>query len=317
MYFDKLKKWESSVKLNGLNGLFKTEAFSIPIPNEPALKLNGQLIEPANGDKDYFFANKSPKERIVLHYTAGVLTGDLKALTGQIPNRLKKISVPFVMARDGSIYRPFSSAYWAWHLGGFVKSRAVRTKEQQATIGIEISNIGPLIKDGNVLRTAYKSAYCTLDQTDRYVALEKPYRSYKYWATYTEEQIDSLIVLLRYLTVTYAIPRAFLAESIRYETNVANTLAFKGIVSHVNYRKDKQDLGPAFPWAQIIAGVQAATYVSTKLPMVLERSISLNTVHASEAAADQNFKPTANNHYDHESDESGGPDDWEAIPIEE
>lgn len=314
MYFDKLKKWELSVKKTGLNGLFTTKKFSIPIPGETDLKLDGQLIEPSNGDKDYFFTDSAAKDkqRIVLHFTAGVLTGDLKALTGQIPNRLKTISVPFVMGRDGSIYRPFSSAAWAWHLGGFVKKRAIRVAEQKATIGIEISNIGPLKKKGDVLKTIYKSDYCTLDQTDRYTELAEPYRGYKYWATYTDAQINSLIILLRYLTASYSIPRAFIPEEARYETDVANTLQFKGIVSHVNYRKDKSDLGPAFPWETVIAGVQADTYVSTAPQEPQTRGGDLFTsVLDSEAAMDKDFTPTEAHNYNPATDEMGGPDDWE------
>jgi len=310
MYFDKLKKWELSVKETGLNGLFKTEKFSIPIPGETDLKLDGKLIEPANGDRGYFFTDSAAKDkqRIVLHFTAGVLTGDLKALTGQLPKRLKTISVPFVMGRDGSVYRPFSSAAWAWHLGGFVKKRAIRVAEQKATIGIEISNIGPLKKKGDVLKTIYRSEYCTLDQSDRYTELATPYRGYKYWATYTDKQINSLIILLRYLTATYDIPRAFIPEENRYITNVPDTLKFKGIVSHVNYRKDKSDLGPAFPWEQVIAGVQAATYISTTPKTRGSRSIAQLT---SEAAMDKDFIPSKAHIYDSATDETGGPDDWE------
>ena len=313
MYFDKLKKWELSVKESGINGLFKTKQFSIPIPGETDLKLDGQLIDPANGDKGYFFTDSAAKDkqRIVLHFTAGVLTGDLKALTGQLKGRLKTISVPFVMGRDGSIYRPFSSAAWAWHLGGFVKgknNKAIRVAEQKATIGIEISNIGPLKKKGDILKTIYKSDYCTLDQTDRYTALENPYRGYKYWATYTDEQINSLIILLRYLTASYDIPREFIPEESRYETDVANTLQFKGIVSHVNYRKDKSDLGPAFPWEAVIAGVQAETYVSTA-PQT--RGDVFAQILDSEAAMDKDFTPTEAHIYQPDMDETGGPDDWE------
>ncbi len=43
-----------------------------------------------------------------------------------------------------------------------------------------------------------------------------------------------------------------------------DVLSFKGIVSHINYRPSgKWDIGPAFDWATMIEGVQAAQYTST------------------------------------------------------
>ncbi len=73
--------------------------------------------------------------------------------------------------------------------------------------------------------------------------------------------MDSLIILLRFLTNKFNIPRQFLPEDKRFVTT-NDVLQFKGIVSHINYRTSgKWDIGPAFDWAGMIAGVQAAQFV--------------------------------------------------------
>ncbi len=78
-----------------------------------------------------------------------------------------------------------------------------------------------------------------------------------YFGAFTDAQYDSTIVLLRYLTARYGIPRAFLPTDARYETKTDHA-GFRGIVSHVNYRKTgKTDIGPAFDWDRVIGGVQA------------------------------------------------------------
>ena len=80
----------------------------------------------------------------------------------------------------------------------------------------------------------------------------------------------STIILLRYLTAKYNIPRQFLPEDKRY-TTTNDVLTFKGIVSHINYRASgKWDIGPAFDWTTLINGVTAAEFT----PSTTARSLS-------------------------------------------
>ena len=96
---------------------------------------------PKNGDASFYFHEKHPKTQIVLHYTAGYIKGDVAALSK--PNY--RVSVPFIIARNGKILNLWSSAYWAYHLG----SSAVggNSNGGKRTIGIEMSNIGFLKKN--------------------------------------------------------------------------------------------------------------------------------------------------------------------------
>jgi len=204
-------------------------------------------------DDSYYYAEKFEKTQIVLHFTAGYLKGDVAVLT--TPSN--HVSVPFILARNGTILNMWSSAFWSYHLGpGAIGGN---TKGSRRTIGIEISNIGYLKKIGNHLVTAYRDddVYCSLDETSQYIQLETPYRGHLYFANYTNEQYESLIVLLKYLTAEYDIPRVFLPFNERYEIgNVGNIPDFRGIVSHVNYRPSgKWDIGPAFDWERVVDGL--------------------------------------------------------------
>ncbi|MEP5340722.1 MAG: N-acetylmuramoyl-L-alanine amidase [Algibacter sp.] len=205
---------------------------------------------PKNGDASFYYQEKHTKTQIVLHYTAGYLKGDVAALSK--PNN--HVSTPFIIARNGKILNLWSSAYWSYHLG----SGAIggNTNGSKRTIGIEISNIGFLKRIGNKLVTVYSDTdvYCDVNEKQLYTKLESPYRGELYYATFTKKQYDSLLMLLRYLTGVYNIPREFLFEDKRYSAGIKNELVnFKGIVSHVNYRSSgKWDIGPAFHWRKII-----------------------------------------------------------------
>jgi N-acetyl-anhydromuramyl-L-alanine amidase AmpD len=128
------------------------------------------------------------------------------------------------------------------------------------SIGIEISNIGPLKLIGNNLVTTYSDTdiYCTLAETQYYTKLSTKYRGFEYFATYTPVQYEAISKLIRFLCARYTIPENFMNEPERYE--IMTDAAFKnytGIVSHVNCRTGKVDIGPAFDWNKVILSVKA------------------------------------------------------------
>lgn len=226
---------------------------AIEIPGEDA-EMRYVDCKPADGDESYFYRVRHPKDQIVLHFTMGYLKGDIATLT----RKDYHVSVPFLLARNGVIYNLFPSFHWSYHLGkGAVGGNGTRSK---ASIGIEISNIGPLRRDGDAMLTAYskperRDVYCLAKQKREYV--EAPYRGWDSFAAFSSAQYRSLIVLLRYLTARYGIPRRFLPVSKRYATT-EETAHFKGIVTHVNYRaRGKTDIGPGFDWDRVIRGVRA------------------------------------------------------------
>jgi N-acetyl-anhydromuramyl-L-alanine amidase AmpD len=252
------------------------EEFSIPIPGEE-LNLDGVLCRPENGFEGYFYKQNFTKEKIVLHFTVGHLKGDILSLTSE---KRGHVSTSFVVARDGTVYQLFSSGAWSYHLGR--NAQGGNANQSKVSIGIEISNYGPLIKKDNELHTVYSKVnddnkanddvYCTLDDTEQYIKLPEKFRGYEYYASFTDEQYHSIIVLLRYLTSTYKIPRKFVEEANRFKTSFANSAGFKGITSHVNFRSDKVDIGPAFDWDRVIEGVTAEVYTGNLLEAAVEKA---------------------------------------------
>jgi N-acetyl-anhydromuramyl-L-alanine amidase AmpD len=205
-----------------------------------------------NGDKSFFYQVETVKKKIVLHFTMGYLKGDIGTLTNQ------HVSVPFVIGRNGNIYNLFASKYWSYHLGpGAIGGNSAMSKE---CIGIEISNIGPLKLVGSNLVTTYSDSdvYCTLAETQYYTKLPAKYRGYEYFATFTAAQYEAISKLIKFLCAKYNIPKKFVNEPERYEIMTElGFVGFTGIVTHVNCRKDKVDIGPAFDWNRVITAVNS------------------------------------------------------------
>ncbi|MBC7828274.1 MAG: N-acetylmuramoyl-L-alanine amidase [Chitinophagaceae bacterium] len=258
---------EEKVRNTGNGGEYTLTKIAVPVPGED-IKLEGFLCVP-NGREGYYYKVEHPKQRIVLHFTAGNIRSDLGALTRNDYH----VSVAFVIGRDGTIYQLFSSKYWSGHLGKGVGNEGTGNAEDKSSIGIELSNYGYLSEVSGNLETYYSrqkdkagkpgpvDVYCSLADTHAYKKLETPFRNQRYYASHTPQQYNSLIVLLRYLTTQYKIPRNFLPDQLRYVTT-PEVLKFKGIVSHINYRKDgKWDIGQAFEWEKVIKGVQAEKYI--------------------------------------------------------
>lgn len=266
MIAKQLESIEKRFLETGDGGNFNLKPFSISIPGDDNLKLDAVTLRPANGFERYYYKKQYDKDKIVIHFTIGNIRSDARALTRN------RVSVPFLIARDGNIYNLFSSKYWAFHLGRYALGD--NTKGSKSSIAIELSNYGPLKKVGDNLETYYSrlprgggkynppQVYCSVNDKHLYSELPEKYRGYKYFATFTDEQYESLIILLRYLTASYDIPREFLDESIRYKATLESA-EFKGINSHVNYQSaGKVDIppAPAFDWERVIRGVKAKKY---------------------------------------------------------
>ncbi|MCC7524501.1 MAG: N-acetylmuramoyl-L-alanine amidase [Chitinophagaceae bacterium] len=266
MRFSSLISLEERLRQTGNNGEYDMKKISVPVKGEEIV-LNGLLATPKNRSQ-YYYAVAHPKQRIVLHFTAGQLRSDLSALTRDNYH----VSVPFVIGRDGTVYQLFSSKFWSGHLGKGIGNTNTGNAQDKCTIGIEISNYGYLTQRDENLETYYSrtlnaqgaagpvDVYCSLDDKQAYLKTDTPFRGQSYYAAYTNEQMESVVILLRYLTAQYNIPRKFLPEPKRYQST-EDVLDFKGIVSHINYRPTgKWDIGPAFNWNRIITDVQAEVF---------------------------------------------------------
>lgn len=304
MNFKQVATAEADFKATGkaLGKQYELIPFSIPVPGDDNLKLEGMTCRPKNGYKGYFYNEKHTKKKVVLHFTVGHLKGDILSLSSESRGH---VSTAFVVARDGTTYQLFSSAAWSYHLGRNAKGG--NGTQSKMSIGIEMSNYGPLIKKGSELHTVYasstrKDVYCSIEDTEQYIKLPKKYRGYQYYTAFTNEQYHTIIVLLRYLTSTYDIPRKFVGEDSRFLTSSANSAQFNGITSHVNFRTDKIDIGPAFDWERVTNGVLAEVYGGNPLEDAVkaaEKKVaaakeSLETAKAALATAETELETAQN-----------------------
>ena len=200
------------------------------------------------GTTGHYYSSTTIKQRIVLHFTAGYLGGDLSTLT----KPTTQVSVSFVIGRNGNIYRLFPSEKWSYHTGpGTIGGNPTISK---SSIGIEISNIGYLQPAGAWLWNAYGDKYCKPSDTAYYQTLAGPFRGEATYASFTAGQYTATRALLTALCTKHAIPRTFLPVASRYLpfASPAGGQGYRGICSHVNYRPSgKWDIGPAFNWGAI------------------------------------------------------------------
>lgn len=250
MQAHEIPAYEQDFRQRGIdsNGRAHTlRPLTVPIAGQNE-RLNVVVCQPASGDASYYYQEEPLKDRVVLHFTGGYLKGDIALLTR--PNY--HVSVPFVIARDGTIYNLFNSKYWSYHIGpGAIGGNETMSRR---SVGVEISSIGPLVRKGDQLFSIYGKLYCSANQPQYFV--REPFRGHEYYATFTDTQYRSLILLLRYITGKFSIPRQFLPPAQRF-TATAEVADFHGIVTHANFRVDKLDFGPACDWQRITGAVRA------------------------------------------------------------
>lgn len=199
-----------------------------------------------------YIGEQHPKDLIVLHFTAGA---SARSAYNTWMAASARVATAYVLDLDGTIYEFFDPSYWAYHLG-IKGADAANHLHDKRSIGIEIVNPGPLKANaaGELCwwypANRFETVWCTEAQTDRYV--KQSYRGFNHFAAYTEAQIQSLTPLIRALRERFTIPKRLPAVAKR---NVAEPggyfKTFTGIASHQNFRADKFDVGPAFPWDRI------------------------------------------------------------------
>jgi N-acetyl-anhydromuramyl-L-alanine amidase AmpD len=206
---------------------------------------------------DQYFQVPQIKTGVVLHFTAG---GTAQGALAAWKSNIEQTGTAYIVDRNGTIYEVFPPQCWAYHLG--IKKDDPTHREDKRTIGIELVNFGPLRyrsripgkdptgRDGTLYSwpNFWKNPYCLGRETEKYVP--KSYRGESFFATYTDDQIVAASALTAYLCDRYSIEPRFLHAASLDQFDLKKAMAHNGILSHQNYRSDKFDVGPAFPWEQ-------------------------------------------------------------------
>jgi N-acetyl-anhydromuramyl-L-alanine amidase AmpD len=217
--------------------------------NRPTIDRTRMVLNPSE-----FVPEVTAKDLIVLHFTAGTTA---RSAFDTWRNDPRRIATSYLVDLDGTILEVFPPSSWASHLG----VSSPRSSQDRRSIGIEIANVGPLqvsTDDPSVLnwwprRTAtspeFTTKFCRLDETSKYVA--KEFRGKTHFAAFPDVQIDALAALVRMLCEQFGIKAELPVGAGRFTCDVNAFSSYKGVCSHANFRQDKWDIGPAFPWDRL------------------------------------------------------------------
>lgn len=201
-----------------------------------------------------FFSEVTPKDLVVLHFTAGTTA---RSAFDTWRNDPQHIGTSYIVDVDGTIYEVFPPLCWAAHLG----VKGTKNVHDRRSIGIEIANVGPLQPSGDdasILNwwprkskndPEFTTKFCSLDETDRYVKAD--YRGKGHFASFPDVQVDALAALVRHLCEQFSIAATLPPLTRRFSCDLNAFATYKGVCTHANFRQDKWDIGPAFPWERL------------------------------------------------------------------
>jgi len=197
-----------------------------------------------------YFVEEVIKKQIFLHHTAGNPSG-IGCANGWKSNA-ERIATAFIITgnvknskveKDGDIIQCFSSKHWAYHLGLKGEMFKVFNIPYQSldkiSIGIEICNWGYLTKNSDGTFTNYINNIIPKEEVCELVV---PFKGFKYYHSYTDNQIESLRQLLIYLCEKYQISTVYNNEI--WDLQKSAFKGINGIYTHNSVRKDKSDVYP-------------------------------------------------------------------------
>jgi N-acetyl-anhydromuramyl-L-alanine amidase AmpD len=151
------------------------------------------------------------------------------------------VATAYIVDRNGDIAQMFDPARSAYHLG----LRDTQANDLRS-IAIEIVNWGPLVaRDGEFWAWPGNFAQTKVPK-DSVFDNRLQYRGHRFWHSYTPEQIEAVAELTKQLLSQFEIPNTLHATLEFQPASWRNS--FQGIASHHNFRADKFDTGPAFPF---------------------------------------------------------------------
>jgi len=230
----------------------------IPSPSRAAPPIDRTTLR-LPGEK--YFRHEFPKDLIVLHFTAGSSAAGAHRAWMSSPG---EVATPYLIDPDGTIYETFDPKYWAYHLG-VIGDASEDHLHDRRSVAIEIVNIGPLQPDPanpqqlnawppadhRTGRATFRTPWCTIEQTVRYV--KSPFRGFSHFAAFPSPQIAGVVSLIQHISERFSIPIDLPPPDRRPAFDLSFYHSWKGVASHQNFRSDKTDIGPAFPWDKLKA----------------------------------------------------------------
>ena len=168
-----------------------------------------------------------------MHSTAaGQASGALTSIDGWNLDALR-VGAPYLVDRDGTIYKTFEDTAWIYHLG----IKGTNGRYGKASVAIEFANELGLALDGDRLYAFGMNTPNTV-YTGPFLAFD--WRDYSYFAQLDEAQVDAGIELTLDICRRHDIEPSFYYPSTTFDFPRCFQVAT--IVCHSNCRRDKTDL---------------------------------------------------------------------------
>jgi N-acetyl-anhydromuramyl-L-alanine amidase AmpD len=190
-------------------------------------------IESYKLSNNNFHQIETDKNQIVVGHTFNTgmnhYVGWVKRLNGQY-----KATAHFTINTDGQIYQHFNPKYF---------SDFIKISPSMNIISIVLVNEGWLVKD------ASDDTFTTMigNFVNPSSIIERRWRGQKYWSPYSNNQMISLVNLIRYLCDEYDI----YLKTVGHNTKVESILDYEGVVFRSNFSKEFTDLSPAFDFIEL------------------------------------------------------------------
>jgi hypothetical protein len=189
--------------------------------------------------------HKAPKDLIVCEEQIKsqiILTDSSRAESNGIINIENKHYVSekpyptFTISRSGEIYQHYNPKYFTYFFSF--------DDYDKKSIVISLENMNWLRYDNTTDTYRNWANEICLDTNVH----EREWRNYRYWESYTQQQIDACNELCIHLCKKYKIPM----DTIGHNSIDAYAPNYNGIVSRSNYAHEFTDLNPSFDWNYLI-----------------------------------------------------------------
>lgn len=191
-----------------------------------------------------YFADLQRKTGIAIHHTVCDSARDTLHLWRRDQENgggVRHVATAFVIDPDGTIYEAFDADAWAYQFGLSWGAEA-RMAFEKRFIGIELTSEGGLIEEhGELYAYEHVSSYTIKPRAQAFDAVA-PYRGFRWFARYEDDQLESLGRLVGELCNRFPIPRVYPEKPFLYYGN--GLASFEGVIGHAMVRADKSDPAP-------------------------------------------------------------------------
>ena len=181
--------------------------------------------------EDNYVNQGTKKDKIVIGITNTTKMTHYNGWTKRFNGKYNKTAM-FTVTTEGIVYEHFSPNFFSNYMGN--------SNLTESTITIVLENEGWLNKD-LVTKNKYINYVGHIYNRNESV-VEKNWRGQKYWAPFTEEQINATIKLTSKLCDKFNIP----VKAIAHNTNIDNANNYKGVLYRSNFNKYYTDITPAW-----------------------------------------------------------------------